>query len=404
MKVDEKSKIPLAVWIIGFASMLLNISTTMIFGIVALYSMQILGTSAGFTVKLEGFFEAMAFIMKLLSGLFSDYLRRPKKIMVLGFLFATISRPVFALFASVPGFITARLFDRLGNGIQSTPRDALIGDLAIPEYKGASFGLRQSLGVAGSFIGCILGYVALRFNNGDYQKVFMWASVPAVIGFLLLLIFVKDPHEKEVNEEKKPIRHPLHLSDLKRLGKSYWLLMIIVLVFMSSRIGESMLGVHAIQSLGMDKNNAHAIIMLYNLTNCLFSYPVGAISDRLGRYGFLILSFVILISADILLGFSTNLWVMLLGVALWGIQIGMSQDMFLCIIADKIPEDLRGTGIGFYYLINSAGLFVAGLVGGALAENYSLFATFIGSGSIALFALILLIFMRPFIDKKIIKN
>jgi len=372
----------------------------MVFGVVALYLKQILGAETGFIVMLEGFFEAMAFAMKLLSGLISDYLRRPKKVMAIGFAMVTISKPIFALFATVPTVIIARLLDRLGNGMQSTPRDALVGDLAPDGTKGCCFGLRNAMATAGSFIGGGLGFIAMYSFNFSYQQVFMWASIPAAIGFILLLIFVHDPHEKEVTANKKPIRHPLHLSDLARLGKSYWLLMIVAVVFMSSRIGESMLVLHATQNFGMDPSFAHGILILYNCTNSLFSYPVGLLSDHLGRFGFLSLSFVILITADILLGFSSDLWVMLIGVALWGIQIGMSQDMFLCMIADQVPEDLRGTGIGFYYLINSLGLLMAGLVGSSLANKYDLFTTFIGSGAIALLALILLITMRPVIDIK----
>lgn len=396
-----KSKIPISIWAIGFASMLLNISTVMVFGVVALYLKQILGAGTGFIVMLEGFFEAMAFVMKLLSGLISDYLRRPKKVMMLGFSMVTISRPIFALFATVPMVIIARLFDRLGNGMQSTPRDALVGDLAPEGAKGACFGLRNAMATAGSFIGGMLGILAMFLVNQDIQRVFMWASIPASVGFFLLLIFVKDPHEKEVTADKKPIRHPLHLKDLARLGKPYWLLMIVAMVFMSSRIGESMLVLHATHSFGMDPSFAHGILILYNCTNSLFSYPVGLLSDRLGRYGFLSLSFIILIVADIFLGFSNSLPVMLIGVALWGIQIGMSQDMFLCIIADQIPEDLRGTGIGFYYLINSIGLLLAGFIGGSLADKYDQFVTFMGSGMIAFFALILLAVLRPSIEPKI---
>jgi len=396
----SKSKIPLSIWAIGFASMLLNISTVMVFGVVALYLKQILGAGTGFIVMLEGFFEAMAFVMKLLSGLISDYLRRPKKVMVIGFAMVTIAKPIFALFATVPMVIIARLLDRLGNGMQSTPRDALVGDLAPDGTKGACFGLRQSMATAGSFIGGVLGIVAMTMTGQNIQQVFMWASIPAAVGFFLLLFFVKDPHEKEVTADKKPIRHPLHLKDLARLGKPYWLLMIVAMVFMSSRIGESMLVLHAIQSFGMDPSFAHGILILYNCTNSLFSYPVGMLSDRLGRYGFLALSFVILIVADAFLAFSSSLPLMLIGVGLWGIQIGMSQDMFLCIIADQIPEDLRGTGIGFYYLINASGILLAGFIGGSLADKFDQFVTFMGSGMIALLALILLIILRPSIDSK----
>ncbi len=395
-----KSKIPLSIWAIGFASMLLNISTVMMFGVVALYLKQIIGAGTGFIVMLEGFFEAMAFVMKLASGLISDYFRRPKKIMLVGFSMVAISRPIFALCATVPMVIIARLFDRLGNGVQSTPRDALVGDLSPERAKGACFGLRNTMATAGSFIGGGLGFVAMYIFDLSYQQVFMWASFPASIGFILLLIFVNDPHEKEVTAEKKPIRHPLHLKDLRRLGKPYWLLMVVAMVFMSSRIGESMLVLHATQSFGMDPSFSHGILILYNCTNSLFSYPVGVLSDKLGRYGFLALSFVLLIVADAFLGFANSLPVMLIGVGLWGIQIGMSQDMFLCIIADQIPEDLRGTGIGFYYLINSIGLLLAGFIGGLLADKYDQFVTFMGSGVIALLALVLLVVLRPTIDVK----
>lgn len=399
MKFTE-SKIPLSVWAIGLASLLLNISTVMVFAVIALYLKQILGAGTGFLIMLEGFFEAMAFAMKLLSGLISDYLRRPKKVMVIGYAMMTISKPIFALFATIPAVIIARLLDRLGNGVQSTPRDALVGDLSPLNSKGACFGLRNTMATAGSFLGGALGFLAMILSNGNYQQVFMWASVPALIGLMLLFFFVTDPHEKEVTADKKPIRHPLHFSDIARLGRPYWLLMIVAVVFMSSRIGESMLVLHATQSFGMDPSFAHGILILYNCTNSIFSYPVGMLSDKLGRFGFLALSFIILILADIFLSFSSELWMMLIGVGLWGIQIGMSQDMFLCMIADRVPEDLKGTGIGFYYLINSIGLLVAGFIGGTLADSYSQFATFIGSGSIALFALILLIAMKPFINKK----
>jgi MFS family permease len=395
-----KSKIPLSVWAIGFASMLLNISTILVFGVIALYLQKILGAATGFIVMLEGFFEAMAFIMKLLSGLISDYFRRPKKIMTIGFSMVSISRILFALFATVPSVIVARLFDRLGNGVQSTPRDALIGDLSPDGTKGACFGLRNTMATAGSFIGGILGLILMYVSDQNIEQVFMYASIPAICGLVLLVIFVKDPHEKEVTTDKKPIRHPLHIKDLKRLGKPYWMLMIVALIFMTSRIGESMLVLHATHSFGMDPSFAHGILILYNFTNSIFSYPVGLLSDKLGRYGFLALSFIILILADVFLGFSSSLPLMLVGVGLWGIQIGMSQDMFLCIIADQVPEDLRGTGIGFYYLINSVGLLLAGFIGGALAYRFDQFVTFMGSGAIAFFALIVLVILRPAIDVK----
>lgn len=386
-----KNRIPLSIWAIGFASMLLNISTVMVFGIAALYLKQVLGVATGIVLLLEGFFEAMAYLVKLFSGVVSDYMRRRKSIMVWGFALTAIARPVLALFSSFAAVLTARLLDRLGNGIQSTPRDALVGDLAPDGAKGACFGLRQSLAVCGSFIGGFVGIWVMITTNNSFQTVFMLASIPACLAFLIVTLFVKDPHEDEVTKDKKPIRHPIHLSDLKRLGKPYWALMLISLIFMSARVGESILVLHATDSFNMDQNFSHAILILYNGMNSLCSYPVGYLSDRFGRYGFLCLSFIILIMADGFLGFATNLTTMMIGVGLWGVQIGMSQSMFLSLIADHVPEDLRGTGIGFFYLISSVALLLAGFIGGHIADLYSQFATFMASGIISFVALLMLV-------------
>jgi|688.fasta_scaffold37067_4 MFS family permease len=399
MMKKSQTRIPASIWAIGFASMLLNISAVMIFGIAALYVKQILGVATGIVLLLEGFFEALAYIMKLFSGVISDYLRKRKLVMVWGFALTVIARLFFALSSSFGVLLTARILDRLGNGIQSTPRDALVGDLAPENIKGACFGLRQSLAVAGSFIGGFVGIWCMVSTNQNFQTVFAVASVPAFLGLLLVLFFVKDSHAEEVTVDKKPIRHPIHLSDLKRLGKPYWILMGIALVFMSARVGESVLVLHATGSFNLDQSFSHAILILYNVMNSLCSYPVGYLSDKFGRYGFLGLSFFILILADAFLGFAENLTTMMIGVALWGIQIGMSQSMFLSLIADHVPEDLRGTGIGFFYLISAAALLLAGGIGGIAEHMYDQFATFIVSGAISLVALLMLAVFHKTLQK-----
>ena len=400
MMKKSQTRIPASIWAIGFASMLLNISAVMIFGIAALYVKQILGVATGIVLLLEGFFEALAYIMKLFSGVISDYLRKRKLVMVWGFALTVIARLFFALSSSFGVLLTARILDRLGNGIQSTPRDALVGDLAPENIKGACFGLRQSLAVAGSFIGGFVGIWCMVSTNQNFQTVFAVASVPAFLGLLLVLFFVKDSHAEEVTVDKKPIRHPIHLSDLKRLGKPYWILMRIALVFMSARVGESVLVLHATGSFNLDQSFSHAILILYNVMNSLCSYPVGYLSDKFGRYGFLGLSFFILILADAFLGFAENLTTMMIGVALWGIQIGMSQSMFLSLIADHVPEDLRGTGIGFFYLISAAALLLAGGIGGIAEHMYDQFATFIVSGAISLVALLMLAVFHKTLQNK----
>jgi MFS family permease len=383
----------------GLASLLLNISTVMVFGIVALYFKQALGATAGIIILLESGFEAMAYFMKLFSGMLSDYLGKRRSIMLWGIIMMTISKLIFAFFTAIPAILGARLLERVGNGIQATPRDALVGDLAPPHSKGACFGLRQSLAIAGSFLGSIFGIVVMSYTNQDINQVFLWAALPGILAILIIIFFVHDTKptdteqetQKSLEQTKKPFSFYEFKKNLSSLGKSYWLLMVVVVVFMSARIGESVLMLHATENYGLDPSFSHAIVLLYNCTNSVFSYPIGLLSDRLGRYGFLILSFTVLILADLFLGFSETLPMMLVGVALWGIQIGMSQDMFLCLIADQVPRELRGTAIGFFYLITALALLVAGKIGGELADRYDQFTTFLGSGAIASISLLLLV-------------
>lgn len=393
-------KIPLAIWVIGISSLLINISSVMVFGIAALYVKQALGMTIGLVLFFEGFFEAIAYAIKLFSGVISDYLRKRKIVMLWGLVFFTLSRLIMALFASPTTVLGARLLDRIGNGTQSTPRDALVGDLAPTGTKGACFGLRQSLAVIGSFLGGIIGVWCMMTTNQDFHAVFLYASIPAGLGLLLVILLVKDAPAEKIDVNKKSRHHPIRLSDLKRLGKPYWTLMVIALVFMTTRLGESVLVLHATENFHMDQNFSHSIIMLYNLANSLSSYPVGYLSDRFGRYGFLGFSFMLLIISDAFLGFATNLTTMLIGVGLWGIQIGVSQSMFLSLITDYVPEDLRGTGIGFFYLISSVALLTAGLIGGTVVNLYSQFATFIVSGMIGLLAFLLFVIFYKTLQQK----
>lgn len=394
------SKIPVSIWAIGLASMLLNISTVMIFGIAALYVKQILGIATGFLLVLEGFFEALSYLMKLFSGVMSDYLERRKPLIVWGVALSVIARPIFALFSNLPAILTARILERFGNGIHATPRDALVGDLAPADLKGACFGLRQSLAVAGSFIGGFLGIWCMTATSNNFQTVFALSCFPALVGLLLIIFFVNDPKDEKKIKQNNHSRRPICFNDLKRLGNSYWFLMLIAFVFMSARVGESVLILHATDNFGLDQSFSHAVMILYNGTNTLCSYPVGYLSDRFGRHGFLALSFLLLVIADIFLGFAPNLVTMLIGVGIWGIQIGMSQSMFLSLIADYVPEDLRGTAIGFFYLISAVALFIAGAIGGTAAHMYSQFATFIISGAISLVALLMLVIFHKISQNK----
>ncbi len=388
--------IPKSIWALGFATFLINTSSVIVFGLSAVYLKTILGVATGWIGFLEGAVEACAYGTKVFSGVFSDYLRRRKSVMIWGFALATLARPILAISSSFGAVFTARLLDRVGNGIQSTPRDALVGDISPAEIRGTCYGLRQSLATAGSFFGGIIGVGAMLWTGQNFQHVFWIATIPAVLAFIILIIAVKEPPRSpdEIDvRTNKPVRHPIRWNDVIRLGRPYWLLMIVAGIFMLSRVSEAFLILHAHQNFGLSESYTPLILILYNGTNSLFSFPICWLSDRVDRRILLGVGFIVLILADILLGWAPNLLVMMAGVAVWGVQIGITQSMLTILVADTVPPDLRGTGFGFFYLISAVSLVFASTIGGTIAQCYNEHVTFMVSSVIASIALVALIIM-----------
>ncbi len=392
--------VPASVWVIGSMMCLINISFVMIYSLSALYLNTSLGISTVWIGLLEGVVEGTSFLMKLCSGMLSDYLRRRKIIMVVGYSLTVISKPLLALSTSFGVVFAARLFERLGNGIQATPRDAMVSDIAPAKHRGACFGLMRSLGTAGSFMGGILGVTAMYLTHNNFQNVFWIATIPAVCAITILIFFVKDPRKKLINSAthqtmKKEERRPIHFSDLFLLGRPYWMLMIIVSIFMMARVSETLMVLHAHNNFGLEKTYAPFIMSLYNATYCLSSYPSGWLSDRFGRHMVLAFGVGALVVSDFFLSSATSLYGVFIGVVIWGIQMGVAQNIFVSLIADYVPADLRGTGFGFYYLISAISSVIAGLGGGTITHYYGVATTFFASMIVAIIALLVLLVFLP---------
>lgn len=384
---SQRPSIPSGVWAIGFSNFLINTSSVMIFSLSAVY-LKTLGVESTWIGLLEGVVEATAFATRVFSGVVSDYLRRRKSVIMFGYGLVTLSRLIFPISSSFSAVFTARMFDRLGNGIQASPRDALVSDITPPEIKGECFGLGQTLKTAGSFFGAIVGLWALWLTSENFHQVFWIASIPAVLAFLLLAIVVKEP-EQNLHPKDHQKRHPIHWSDIPRLGRPYWLLMLVVVTFMLARIGEAFLTLHA-RGFGLTIAMIPIIQIVYNATTSLSSYPIGWLSDRYSRFSLLALGIFTLILTDVIMVSSSNLFMVFIGVGMWGIQIGICQSLFLAMIADYTPEDLRGTAFGIFYLISAISILIAGTTAGYLAHIGSESWSYIYSGVVATISLILL--------------
>lgn len=383
MKVSL-SRIPSSVWLISIASSLITSSSAMLFSVFALF-LNSIGVEVKHIVLIDGIVEGLGYILKVSSGIISDYLQKRTKIFALGTLFTAISRTIILLFMNFPGAIIARILDRLGNGLQATPRDALIGDYAPSEIKGTCFGIRQGFGAMGSVIGSIIVAFLLRFYTNNFQLVFFIASLPAISAFLIIVFCIRDPQNLKAKQGSIQRDNQSFWLKICQLGKSYWFLMITVAIFMLCRFSESLIILHGKKHFHLGNENAIWIMVIYNLASSISAYYSGRIADKVQAYYLIISGTLITSLANILIIISAHYVTFLSGVICWGVQIGLMQSVFCSEITSLVPRNLRGTGFGFFYLISAISLLTANIIANRLI-NFSDYYAFIYGVIISLIA------------------
>ena len=382
--------IPLGIWALGFVSMLMDISSEMIHALLPVYMVTVLGTSTLAVGLIEGIAEATASITKVFSGALSDWLGKRKFLAALGYGLAAFTKPIFPLAPSLDWLVAARFIDRIGKGIRGAPRDALVADIAPPELRGASFGLRQSLDTIGAFIGPLLAIGLMWLTMNHFQTVFWIAVIPAFLSVGVILFAVKEP---ERPGEIRRVRMPLRREELGRLGASYWWVVAIATVFTLARFSEAFLILRA-QSIGLSLALTPIVLVIMSLVYSLSAYPIGILSDRIDRVAILILGLLLLVLADLALAFAPGLSTVALGVALWGLHMGFTQGLLSTLIAETAPPELRGTAFGMFNLVTGVALLAASVIAGALWDAVGPQGTFLVGAGFAVLAVIGLLPVR----------
>ena len=368
-------RLPAGIWVLGFVSLLMDISSEMIHALLPLFMVGTLGMGVALVGLLEGLAEATALILKVCSGVISDWFGRRKPLAVLGYGLGAATKPLFAL-ATGPGLIfTARLLDRVGKGIRGAPRDALVADIAPPEQRGAAFGLRQSLDTVGAFVGPLLAVALMLLWANDFRAVFAVAVVPALLAVLLLMVGVREPARPAGAARSNPISR----ANLKRLPRAYWWVVGVGAVFTLARFSEAFLVLRA-EQLGMALALVPLVMVAMNVVYSLTAYPFGKLSDRVSHHGLLLAGLSVLVLADVVLAVSTHWLGLLLGVALWGVHMGMTQGLLAAMVAAQAPADLRGTAFGFFNLVSGVALLAASVLAGLLWQTLGPAWTF-GAGA-----------------------
>ena len=362
---------PRGVWALGFVSMFMDISSEMIHGLLPVFLISVLGASAEMVGLIEGVGEGTASISKLFSGWLSDKLGKRKALTIVGYGLGALSKPLFALAPTASIVLAARFSDRIGKGIRGAPRDALVGDMVPAGLRGAAYGLRQALDTVGAFAGPLLAIVLMAALHDNFRLIFWLALIPGLISVLVLVMGVREPPHQATATQA-----PVKFSDLKTVGTAYWIVVGVGAVLTLARFSEAFLILRA-QNAGLSLALAPLVLVIMNLVYALSAYPLGALSDRIDRKKMLALGFATLIAADIVLAAAPNLTIVMIGIALWGLHMGMTQGLLSALVADAAPANLRATAFGVFNFASGVALLLASLIAGFLWEQIGPSATFI---------------------------
>jgi len=376
-------EIPTGVWALGLVSLFMDLSSEMIHALLPLYLVTVLGASTLTVGIIEGIAEATASITKIFSGVLSDYLGMRKWLAVAGYGLAALSKPIFPLAGSVGWVTAARFIDRVGKGIRGAPRDALIADLTPNDIRGTAYGLRQSLDTVGAVLGPLLAIVFMAVLADNFIAVFWIAVIPALVSVTVIVVFVR---ERRRAPEQHAVRTPLSRTELAKLGSGYWIVVGVAAVFTLARFSEAFLLLRA-QSVGLALAFVPAVMVVMNVVYAFSAWPAGALSDSIGRYGLLLTGFALLIVADLVLALGGGVVMVMIGVALWGLHMGLTQGLLQALVADTAPAHLRGTAFGGFNLVSGLAQLVASIVAGGLWDLFGPQGTFLAGAGFTAIAL-----------------
>ena len=381
--MSSAARIPRSVWLLGGVSLFTDMGSEIVHSLLPVLLAGSLGASALAIGLLEGAAEALVLVTKVFSGYVSDAFGKRKPLVLFGYGLAALVKPIFPLADSVAMVTTARLLDRFGKGVRGAPRDALIADIAPPEIRGASFGLRQSMDTIGAVLGPLLAIALLFCFDDDIRSVLWFAVIPGVVAMLLLLR-VREP---EVTA-RRGARLPITRAGLARLGRPFWWLAAFGGLLSLARFSEAFLVLRA-DHLGLPLRYIPLVLVVMSVVYSVVAYPAGKLSDRLPRTTLLAAGMAALALADVVLARADGLVAVFAGIALWGLHMGLTQGILASLVSDVAPVEYRGTAFGAFSLVSGALLLASSAAAGLLWDQFTPAATFWFGAAIAALAALL---------------
>ena len=377
VEVSARPRLPRTVWVLGFVSLLMDLSSEIYHALLPFFITAVLGLPAVALGAIDGIAEATASFGKLVSGRLSDRSRRRKPWLLAGYGLAALSKPLFPLANGALPIAAARFTDRIGKGIRGSPRDAMIVDETPPEIRGRAFGLRQALDVVVALLAPILAMALMFLLADDVRTVFWIAVIPALLSFLLVLFVLRETKAARAPAERQPF-----FKGFRELAKPTRRLLAVGFLFMLARFSESFLILRGLD-LGLSPALSPLALVIFNVGFLALAYPAGALSDSRNPRTILAAGIAVLIAGDLVLAGDFGLGGLAIGVLLWGAHMAMTQGIFARMIADSAPEHLRATSFGAFYFVTGIATLLASLAAGLIWDREGPSAVFIAGAAVA---------------------
>ncbi|MBT8172066.1 MFS transporter [Candidatus Bathyarchaeota archaeon] len=364
------------IFALGFVSFFTDLSSEMVLSLLPTFILSLPGSSIALLGLIEGVAEALSYGMRAISGVFSDKLKKRKTIVLIGYGLSNIIKPFFSVTNSAYQALTIRIFDRVGKGIRTSPRDALICESVSEENRGAAFGLHRSLDQAGAIIGPLFASVALLFFGFTVREIFWLSIIPGVAALIILIFFVKELRSK--TEDKFEF-----LKGIKTILQGNFLkLLIIISVFSLGAFNFSFILLYGTET-GISSDFIPLLFALVNISHVAIAIPAGLISDRIGREKMLLMGYFVFLIVTLIFAFGSNSYFVTLFVAVFfGLYEGIVNTVSRAMIPKYVKSSLVGTAYGLYYLVVGFSFLFANILVGLLWNNF-------GSNISGLYSLVL---------------
>ena len=365
----------------GLTSFFTDTSTKMVYSVMPLFLLSI-GASKTTISLIEGIAESTASLLKAISGYWSDKIGKNKPFMIIGYGITAIITPLYAL-ARIPiQILFFRFFERIGKGLRAAPRDSLISGSIKKNEAGKTFGFQKAMDNSGAVVGPLIAFLLLSIFPLNYSHIFLLATIPAILGVLTIIIFIK-----EVKTEKKESTNKI---SLKQLPKKFYFFLIIIFVFTLGNSADALLLVKTSET-GIDKSYIPFVYMIFNTVSVLLAIPIGKLSDRIGREKLIILGFLVYGIVYYFFGRFNSINVFIFLFILYGFYSALTDGSQKAMISDIVSKDLKGTGFGVYHAVLGITLLPASLIAGLLYDRVNSNAPFYFGSVMALIATILMI-------------